>query len=79
MRGYEERKALLQLARSTGTYVLSASTGRKLAAEFQQLGHGALTYLLLEGLGGKAGDSKITVEGLISYVKNRLPDLTEKY
>lgn len=79
MRGYEERKALLQLARSTGTYILSASTDRQSSSEFQQLGHGALTYLLLEGLGGKAGGSKVTVERLIAYVKNRLPDITEKY
>ena len=79
MRGFEERKALLQLARSSGTYVISASTDKQLAAEVRQLGHGVFTYVLLEGLSGKAGDKKVTVESLIAYVKNRLPDVTQKY
>lgn len=78
-RGYEDRKVLIQLARSTGTYILSASTDQQFASEVKELGHGVLTYAILEGLGGKAGERKITVEGLIHYVKNRLPDLTEKY
>lgn len=79
MRGYEERKALAQLARSTGIYVVSATTDKQLAAEMSELGHGVFTYVLLEGLKGKAGAPKITVEGLIQYVKDKLPDLTEKY
>ncbi len=79
MRGTEYRKALVQLARSTGTYIVSASTDKQYAAEIQSLGHGVFTYTLLEGLQGKGGDRKVTVEGLIHYVKNRLPELTEKY
>jgi WD40 repeat protein len=79
MRGTEYRKALVQLARSTGTYIVSASTDKQYAAEIQSLGHGVFTYTLLEGLQGKGGDQKVTVEGLIHYVKNRLPELTEKH
>jgi uncharacterized caspase-like protein len=79
LRSTEERKALVQLARSTGTYVVSASTDQQYAAEIRQLGHGVFTYTLLEGLQGKAGEKKVTVEGLIHYVKNRLPELTEKH
>ena len=78
-RGYEDRKALVQLARSTGTYILSATTETQLAAEVKSLGHGVFTYVLLEGLNGKAGGNKVTVEGLILYIKNTLPDVTAKY
>lgn len=78
-RGFEDRKVLIQLARSTGTYILSASTDQQFASEVKELGHGVLTYAMLEGLGGKAGERKVTVEGLIQYIKNRLPELTEKY
>ena len=35
--------------------------------------------MLLEGLNGKAGSNKVTVEGLIQYIKNALPDVTAKY
>ena len=79
MRGTEARKALVQLARSTGTYIVSASTDRQYAAEIRALGHGVFTYALLEGLQGKAGEKKVTVEGLIHYVKEKLPELTEKH
>ena len=79
MRSTEARKALVQLARSTGTYIVSASTDRQYAAEIKALGHGVFTYALLEGLQGKAGGKKVTVEGLIHYVKEKLPELTEKH
>ncbi len=79
MRSTEARKALVQLARSTGTYIVSASTDQQYAAEIKTLGHGVFTYTLLEGLQGKGGVKKVTVEGLIHYVKERLPELTEKH
>ncbi len=79
MRSTEARKALVQLARSTGTYIVSASTDQQYAAEIKALGHGVFTYSLLEGLQGKAGEKKVTVEGLIYYVKEKLPELTEKH
>ncbi len=82
-RGAAEQKAIAQLARSTGTYWLAASNTQQFATEFAELGHGLFTYSLLEGLGGKADsgamDKRITVEELISYVKNVLPELSEKY
>ncbi len=79
LRGYEDRKVMKQLVRSTGTYVVSASTDKQYAAEMKELSHGALTYSILEGLNGRAGEGKVTVEGLIQYVKDRLPELTVKY
>ena len=59
MRSTEARKALVQLARSTGTYIISASTDRRYAAELKDLGHGVFTYTLLEGLQGKGGEKKV--------------------
>ncbi len=79
MRSTEARKALVQLARSTGTYIVSASTDQQYAAEIKALGHGVFTYTLLEGLKGTGGGKKVTVEGLIHYVKEKLPELTEKH
>ena len=79
LRGVEDRKAIMQLSRSTGTYIIAAATGEQLASEVKQLGHGVFTYVLLQGLSGKAGSGKVTVEGLMQYVKNNLPDITEKY
>ena len=79
MRSTEARKALVQLARSTGTYIVSASTDQQYAAEIKALGHGVFTHTLLEGLKGAGGTKKVTVEGLIHYVKEKLPELTEKH
>ncbi len=82
-RGVEDRKAMAQLARSTGTHVVAASTKDQLAAEVKDLGHGVFTYTLLEGLSGKADgspkDGAVTVRELLSYVETRLPEISEKY
>jgi len=82
-RGVEDRKALAQLARSTGVHVMAASTKDQLASEVKDLGHGVFTYTLLEGLNGKADgspeDGRVTVRELLSYVDSRLPELSEKY
>ena len=81
MRGFEDRKALSQLSRSTGVHVIAASTKDQYAAEVKDLGHGVFTYTLLEGLKGKAaaGDKTITVRKLMTHVENRLPDVTMQY
>lgn len=82
-RGFQERKALAQLARATGIHVVSASTEDQFAAEVQELGHGVFTYTLLEALQGKAdgspGDGIVTVRELLSYVENRLPEISRQY
>jgi uncharacterized caspase-like protein len=82
-RGAAEEKAILQLARATGS-VLIASTGtEQFATEFSSLGHGVFTYALLEGLGGKADggekDKKITIKELEAFLNDFIPQLTEKY
>lgn len=48
-RGIENRKALQQLARSSGIYVIAASTKDQQGVEFPQLGHGVFTYVALKG------------------------------
>jgi len=80
-RGFEDRKALSQLSRSTGTHVVAASTKDQFAAEVKELGHGVFTYTLLEGLKGKAaGESgTVTVRKLMGYIEEHLPEITKKY
>ncbi len=81
-RGAAEEKAISQLARATGTHWLTASGSEQFASEFQQLGHGTFTYVLLEALSGKAdlgGDKKITVKELDAYLQEQVPELTAKY
>jgi len=46
-RGFEDRKVLSQLSRSTGGHIVGASTMSQFAAEVQELGHGVFTYTLL--------------------------------
>ena len=77
-----EQKALETLARAQGIHILTAATGQQYAAEVKELGHGILTYALLEGLNGKAAlgtDPDIYIRGLMSYVEDRVPELTRKY
>lgn len=82
MRGAAEEKAIAQLARATGTHWLTASGSEQFATEFAQLHHGAFTYALIEGLGGKAdetGDGRVTVNELKAYLETQVPELTQKY
>ena len=80
-RGFEDRKALSQLSRSTGTHVVAASTKDQFAAEVKDLGHGVFTYTLLEGLKGKAagGSDTVTVRKLMGYIEEQLPEITKRY
>jgi WD40 repeat protein len=81
-RGALEERAIAQLARSTGTYWIAASGSQQFATEFTTLGHGLFTYTILQGFQGDAdgnNDKKITVEELSTYVKNKLPEFSEKY
>jgi len=81
-RGALEEKAMAILARSTGTYWLTASGSEQLAGEFGTLGHGVFTYSVLEALSGKADagkDGKVSVKELSLYVETEVPVLSEKY
>lgn len=82
-RGLEEERALAQLARSTGIHVLASAGSEQYASEFQELGHGLFTYVLLESLSGKADgapkDGKITVYEIKSYLDDQVPRYNLKY
>jgi uncharacterized caspase-like protein len=82
-RGVAEERAIAQLARSTGTFWITATGSEQFATEFESLGHGVFTYALVEGLNGKADggnpDNKITVRELNAYLESRVPELAEKY
>ena len=80
-RGAAEEKAIAQLARSTGTHWLTASGSEQFATEFDELGHGVFTYVLLQALSGKAdsGDGRITVNELKAYLESQVPEVSGKY
>ncbi len=73
-----EKKAIATLARTTGTHWLTATDSAQLAGEFDELGHGAFTYVLLKGLAGDA-TTEITVSDLKEYLEQTLPALTRQY
>ncbi|HAV13375.1 MAG TPA: hypothetical protein DCX06_07800 [Opitutae bacterium] len=81
VRGASEEKAIAQLARSTGTHWLTATGSEQFATEFDQLGHGAFTYTLLEALKGAAdsGDGIVSVNELKAYIEAKVPEVTEQY
>jgi WD40 repeat protein/uncharacterized caspase-like protein len=81
-RGDGREKALAQLARSTGTFFLTASQDAQYANEVGDLQHGLFTYALLEILNGEMGnngDDKITISELKLYVEDRVPELSQQY
>lgn len=82
-RGMAEEKAIAQLARSTGTFWLTASNSEQFATEFGQLGHGLFTYTILQALKGDADgsskDKKITVKEISAYLNDKVPEFSEKY
>lgn len=80
-RGAAEEKAISQLARSTGTYWLTASSSEQFASEFSQLGHGSFTYCLLQAFNGDANpnDKQLTVKMLDAYLQTKVPEVTQKY
>jgi WD40 repeat protein len=81
-RGDGREKAFAQLARSTGTFFLTASQDAQYANEVGNLKHGLFTYALLEIIEGEVGDNgdnKITINEIKSYVEDRVPELSEEF
>ena len=79
-RGMSEDTALKILSRAMGSTILSASTSMQEALEGYQ-GHGLFTYVLTEGLKGKADKGKtgyVKTTELADYVDNEVPHLAEK-
>ena len=75
------QKVLRQIARIGGLHVLAASRAHERATELQLEPHGALTYLVLEGVRGEAdvnGDRGVTVREVIDYATAEMPNLADK-
>lgn len=79
-RGMSEDTAIKILGRAVGSTILSASTSLQEALEGYE-GHGLFTYVVTEGMSGKADKGKsgfIRTTDLADYVDNEVPILAEK-
>ena len=79
-RGLTDATAVKLLQRAVGSSVFSASADTQQALEGYN-GHGLFTYVLLEGLQGKADfkkDGFITVKGLALHTEERVLTLSEE-
>jgi uncharacterized caspase-like protein len=81
-RGPMNSRGLGQLAYDKGMYVLAAAQGFQAALETQRLGHGNLTFALLEGLkevaksaGKVTFDDTIPAKLVLEYAARRVPEL----
>lgn len=75
------QKVLRQIARIGGLHVLAASRAHERATELQLEPHGALTWLVLDGLKGGAdtnGDRTVSVRELIEYASAEMPKLADR-
>lgn len=76
-------KTLRLLSRDVGVCILSSAARDQFAVEIQELGHGAFSYSLLEGLGGMADttpeDNRITVSEILNYVEQEVPFLSSQF
>lgn len=67
------------LARQAGTFLVAGSSPSATAAEVPELGHGLFTYAVLDGLKGEQEDSEVTVNELLRYLNQRVPELSLKF
>ncbi|MGE0492304.1 MAG: caspase family protein [Vulcanimicrobiota bacterium] len=78
-------RAQQRLARSSGVFLIAASTAEQAAKEYPELGHGVLTYAILRALGEggrpEALDDEgvVTANSLLTYVAREVPRLTRKF
>ncbi len=72
-------KGLAQLAYDKGIYILTASQGSQSATENKDLGHGYLTYALIEGLkstvADKDHDGNVVVREWLDYASELVPQI----
>jgi WD40 repeat protein len=82
-RGPMNSKGLAQLAYEKGMYILTAAQSYQAAMEAEQLGHGYLTYALVEeGLKSAAADSmpkdgQVVLREWLDYATERVPRMQE--
>lgn len=77
------RRFFSDLSRTSGFAVLSAARSNAEAFELRSLGHGAFTYVVLQGLQGGAdrapSDGSVMVQELSNYVERELPDVVLRH
>lgn len=81
-RGVSHEKTIAQLARSSGTFFITASQDIEYANEASSLGHGLFTFAIIEILSGNApnyADNILSMGELKTYVEHRVPELSEEY
>jgi hypothetical protein len=64
-----------------GRITLSSSDGKEKSVELGEVGHGAFTYFLEQGLRGEAdtdGDGVVTADELWSYLRSRVVDASQR-
>lgn len=76
-RSVELPKAQQALARNSGSFLIAASSPEQKAGEVEALGHGVLTYTILEAV--KPGSGVTTVNGLLRTVSDEVPRVAERY
>ena len=81
VRGAAEEKAIAQLSRSTGTFIIAASGSEQYATEVETLGHGIFTYSILQAFQGacKSLDGRITVNLLKACIEDLVPELSRQH
>jgi uncharacterized caspase-like protein len=83
-RGPMNSKGLAQLAYEKGMYILTAAQSYQAAIEAARLGHGLLTYALVEeGLKTSAADNEpadgiVTARELLDFATERVPQIQEE-
>lgn len=82
-RGMAEKRALALLAKSAGSFLIAASSDTQEALEATGLGHGLLTYALLQALNGLADtsprDGMITVMELLPFIQQQVPEYAQQH
>jgi uncharacterized caspase-like protein len=79
-RGMSEDTAFKVLSRAVGSTILSAANSQQEALEGYR-GHGLFTYVISEGLQGKADldrDGFVKTTELANYIEDEVPELAEK-
>jgi WD40 repeat protein len=83
MRGVAEEKAIHQLQRSAGIALIVSSGTNQFASEVEIIGHGVLTYALLQALNGAADgspqDGKITTGELGTFIEDMVPEICRRH
>ena len=80
--GLEEIRSQQLLAKSSGTFLIAATKADDYAYEIPELGHGVLTFAILEALGKTGSENEnpqLTVNDLLRSVSSRVPALSRKY